>query len=89
MAFTDFKSADEVQKAYQVGYVEKDFITFTSKSLPEYFVREFEFDRENFDVFGSAVFTKNIARVSIDRLEEVYGAVFGLIELSVNEPPSR
>jgi hypothetical protein len=53
MAFTDFKSADEVQKAYQVRYVEKDFITFTPKSLPEYFVREFEFDRENFDVFGS------------------------------------
>jgi hypothetical protein len=201
MAFTDFKSADEVQKAYQVRYVEKDFFTFTPKSLPEYFVREFEFDRENFDVFGSeasrceaviypilreackgfidnyslwshksitadailtgtpdyvvakrsllgknvldfplvvvaeakqndfgrgwgqclaemiaaqrlngneklavygivtdgevwqfgrlieAVFTKNISRVSIDRLEEVYGAVFGLIELSVNELP--
>jgi hypothetical protein len=205
MAFTDFKSADEVQKAYQVRYIEKDFITFTPKNLPEYFVREFEFDRENFDVFGSeaarceaviypilreackgfiknyslwshksitadailtgtpdyivakrsllgknvldfplvvvaeakqndfgrgwgqclaemiaaqrlngneklavygivtdgetwqfgrlieAVFTKNIARVSIDRLEEVYGAVFGLIELSVKaslpQPP--
>jgi hypothetical protein len=53
MAFTDFKSADEVQKAYQVRYIEKDFITFTPKSLPEYFVREFELDRENFDVFGS------------------------------------
>jgi hypothetical protein len=53
MAFTDFKSADEVQKAYQVRFVEKDFITFTPKALPEYFVREFEFNRENFDVFGS------------------------------------
>jgi hypothetical protein len=53
MAFTDFKSADEVQKAYQVSLVEKDFITFSPKALPEYFVREFEFNRENFDVFGS------------------------------------
>ncbi len=53
MAFTDFKSADEVQKAYQVSFVEKDFITFVPKALPEYFVREFEFNRENFDVFGS------------------------------------
>jgi hypothetical protein len=53
MAFTDFKSADEVQKAYQVSLVEKDFITFKPKALPEYFVREFEFNRENFDVFGS------------------------------------
>jgi hypothetical protein len=53
MAFTDFKSADEVQRAYQVSFVEKDFITFIPKALPEYFVREFEFNRENFDVFGS------------------------------------
>ncbi|NJM49345.1 MAG: hypothetical protein HC860_26820 [Alkalinema sp. RU_4_3] len=53
MAFTDFKSADEVQKAYQVRYVEKDFITICPKPLPEYFVQEFEFNRTNFDVFGS------------------------------------
>ncbi len=53
MAFTDFKSADEVQKAYQVRYVEKDFITIHPKTLPEYFVQEFEFNRDNFDVFGS------------------------------------
>jgi hypothetical protein len=198
MAFTDFKSADQVQKAYQIRYEDKNFITFTARTLPEYFVREFEFNRENFDVFGSeasrceaviypilreacksfiqeyslwshksiaaddiltgtpdyvvakrsqlgknvldfpllliaeakqndfvrgwgqclaemvaaqrlngstalpvygivtdgeiwqfgklvdSVFTKNLSRVTIDRLEEVYGAVFGLIELSVN-----
>jgi hypothetical protein len=197
MAFTDFKSADQVQKAYQIRYEDKNFITFTAKTLPEYFVREFEFNRENFDIFGSeasrceaviypvlreacksfiqeyslwshksiaaddvltgtpdyvvakrsqlgknvldfplvlvaeakqndfvrgwgqclaemvaaqrlngntalpvygivtdgeiwqfgklvdSVFTKNLSRVTIDRLEEVYGAVFGLIELSV------
>jgi hypothetical protein len=53
MAFTDFKSADQVQKAYQVRYVEKDFITFTPRALPPYFVQEFEFDRVNFDVFSS------------------------------------
>ncbi len=53
MAFTDFKSADQVQKADQVRYEDKNFITFTPKALPDYFVREFEFNRENFDVFGS------------------------------------
>jgi hypothetical protein len=198
MAFTDFKSADQVQKAYQIRYQDQDFLTFTPKSLPDYFVREFEFNRENFDIFGSeasrceaviypilreackcfiqeyslwshksiaaddiltgtpdyvvakrsqlgknvldfplvliaeakqndfvrgwgqclaemvaaqrlngntalpvygivtdgeiwqfgklvdSVFTKNLSRVTIDRLEEVYGAVFGLIELSVS-----
>ncbi len=53
MAFTDFKSADQVQKAYKIRYTEKDFMTFVSRDLPDYFVRELEFDRENFDVFGS------------------------------------
>jgi hypothetical protein len=32
-----------------------------------------------------AVFTKNRSRAGIDRLDEVYGAVFGVIELSVGE----
>jgi hypothetical protein len=31
------------------------------------------------------IFTKNLSRASIDRLDEVYGAVFGVIELSVGE----
>jgi hypothetical protein len=53
MAFTDFKSADQVQRAYQIRSNEQDFITITSRALPDYFVREFEFNRENFDVFGS------------------------------------
>jgi hypothetical protein len=53
MAFTDFKSADQVQKTYKIRYAEKDFMIFSSRNLPDYFVRELEFDRENFDVFGS------------------------------------
>lgn len=99
MAFTDFKSADEVQKAYQIRYVEKDFITLCPKALPEYFVQGFEFNRDNFGneaiaIYGivtdgktwqfgqllDKVFTKNLSRATIDRLEEVYGAVFGLID---------
>jgi hypothetical protein len=53
MAFTDFKSADEVQKAYQIRYVEQDFVALSAKVPPEYFVHEFEFNRENFDIFSS------------------------------------
>ncbi|MCY7407188.1 MAG: hypothetical protein LH631_07370 [Alkalinema sp. CAN_BIN05] len=53
MAFPDFKSADQVQKAYQIRYVEKDLMTFTPKSPSEYFVNEFEFNQENFDIFSS------------------------------------
>lgn len=53
MAFTDFKSADEVQKAYQIRYLEQDFITVIPKALPEYFVQEFQFNRDHFDIFAS------------------------------------
>jgi hypothetical protein len=53
MAFTDFKSADEVQKAYQVRYEEQDFLPLTLKTPPDYFVQEFEFNRDNFDIFSS------------------------------------
>jgi hypothetical protein len=33
MAFTDFKSADEVQKAYNIKYIEEDFLIAASKYL--------------------------------------------------------
>ena len=53
MAFTDFKSPDEVQKAYQIKYVEEDFLVITSVSPPEHFVQELEFSNANFDIFTS------------------------------------
>lgn len=53
MAFTDFKSAEEVQKAYQVRYLEQNFLSFTPKAPPATFVQEFEFNREHFDIFSS------------------------------------
>lgn len=53
MAFTDFNSPDEVQKAYQIKYVEEDFLVITSVSPPEHFVQEFEFNNANFDIFSS------------------------------------
>ncbi|MBF0102979.1 MAG: hypothetical protein HQK77_18945 [Desulfobacterales bacterium] len=53
MAFTDFKSPDEVQKTYQIRYVEEDFLLITPVAPPEYFVKEFEFDNTHFDIFTS------------------------------------
>jgi len=53
MAFTDFKSADEVQKAYQIRLVEKNFLTISQMKPSEPFVLEYEFVNENFDIFSS------------------------------------
>jgi len=53
MAFTDFKSSDEVQKAYDIKYVEEEFLTVTPISPPECFVQNYEFNNTHFDVFTS------------------------------------
>jgi hypothetical protein len=53
MAFTDFKSADEVQKAYQIRFVEKNFFTVSQQKPSEQFVLEYEFVNDNFDIFSS------------------------------------
>jgi len=53
MAFTDFKSSDEVQKAYQIKLVEKNFLTISPLQPSEAFVLEYEFVNDNFDIFSS------------------------------------
>jgi len=53
MAFTDFQSPDEVQKAYQIRLVEKNFLTISPLKPSEAFVLEYEFVNENFDIFSS------------------------------------
>ncbi len=53
MAFTDFKSADQVQQAYQIRYGEQDFLSFAPQSLSDSFISDFEFNQEHFDIFSS------------------------------------
>ena len=53
MAFTDFKSADQVQKTYQITYAEEEFLHCEPKTPSESFMQEFEFNNTNFDIFTS------------------------------------
>lgn len=53
MAFSDFKTIAEVQKKYRIRYTELDFIAAGDLSPPEAFVQDFEFNRENIDIFSS------------------------------------
>lgn len=53
MAFTDFNSADEVQKAYQITYTEAEFLNSTPKPPSTTFLQEFEFTHTHFDIFTS------------------------------------
>jgi hypothetical protein len=53
MAFSDFKSLEQVQKAYQIKYVEADFIEYIDITPSDLFIQEFEFNQKNIDIFTS------------------------------------
>ncbi len=53
MAFTDFKSPDEVQKAYHITYRQEHFLQFTPRMPSAQFLADFEFNTTYFDVFSS------------------------------------
>ena len=53
MAFSDFKNISEVQKKYNVKYKEEIFIKARELQPSEHFMNDFEFYRENIDVFSS------------------------------------
>ena len=53
MAFTDFKSPDEVQQEYQIKYIEENFLKMLPVHPSQHFIDEYEFKNDNFDIFGS------------------------------------
>jgi hypothetical protein len=53
MAFTDFNSPDEVQKAYNITYSEEEFLHSVPRTPSESFLQDLEFSRTNFDIFSS------------------------------------
>jgi len=53
MVFTDFNSQADVQKKYNIRYVEAEFLSFNPVTPSETFVHEFEFSKTHFDIFSS------------------------------------
>ncbi|MCH8293137.1 hypothetical protein IH992_18770 [Candidatus Poribacteria bacterium] len=53
MAFTDFKSIQQVQEAFNIKYTEEDYVDFDDIEPSKAFLEEFEFSRQNIDVFSS------------------------------------
>lgn len=53
MAFTDFNSPDEVQKAYNIISSEEEFLHPVPRTPSESFLQDLEFSRTNFDIFSS------------------------------------
>lgn len=53
MAFTDFKSLQQVQEAFNIKYAEEDYVEYDDLEPSKAFLEEFEFSRQNIDVFSS------------------------------------
>lgn len=53
MSFSEFKNISEVQKIYQIKYQEKLFIKNKEIPLPQSFIDDFKFNKENIDIFSS------------------------------------
>ncbi|MEE4355897.1 MAG: hypothetical protein V2I97_05460 [Desulfococcaceae bacterium] len=70
MAFSDFKNIGEVQKKYSIKYKEELFITVHEIQPSENFVNDFEFYKENIDVFSSEASRSEVIISPI--LREIY-----------------
>lgn len=70
MAFSDFKSIAEVQTRYNITYQDAHLLTEHSQMPPEGFAKDFEFNRENIDIFTSEASRSEI--IISPLLREVY-----------------
>ena len=53
MAFTDFKSIQQAQKEFNIKYDEENYIDYEEIEPSSTFLEDFEFSRQNIDVFSS------------------------------------
>ncbi|MEM6255734.1 MAG: hypothetical protein AAF821_22715 [Cyanobacteria bacterium P01_D01_bin.156] len=53
MSFSDFKTVADVQKKYDIKYDERDFLLVTEILPSEAFLSDFQFSKENIDIFTS------------------------------------
>lgn len=53
MSFSQFKSIADVQKIYNIRYEDGSFVSEADVIVPQTFVEEFVFNKENIDIFSS------------------------------------
>ncbi len=70
MAFSDYRNIAQVQKEFGIIYKEESFIRAEGRQPSASFRAEFEFNRENIDVFTSEASRKDLVITPI--LREIY-----------------
>lgn len=70
MAFSEFKTIADVQRKYEIRYAEEDFVLCQELAPPENFLNDFEFAKENIDIFASEASRSEI--IISPLLREIY-----------------
>ena len=70
MAFSDFKTISDVQKKYRIKYSEDNLIVSQELLPSDSFIKDFEFNKENIDLFASEASRSEI--IISPLLREVY-----------------
>ena len=70
MAFSDKKTVAQVQKEYNIKYLEADFIEITDLKPSDFFVKELKFSEQNMDIYTSE--SSRCENVIYPILREVY-----------------
>ncbi|NES03736.1 MAG: hypothetical protein F6K22_13320 [Okeania sp. SIO2F4] len=70
MAFSDFKTISDVQKKYRIKYSEENLIVSQELLPSDSFIQDFEFNKENIDLFASETSRSEI--IISPLLREVY-----------------
>ncbi|MGB2926678.1 MAG: hypothetical protein WBB82_15365 [Limnothrix sp.] len=70
MSFSTFKNIAEVQRKFDIKYIEDTFITSTDLAPSQIFVGDFKFSKQNIDIFSSEASRSEV--VISPLLREVY-----------------
>ncbi len=84
MAFSDFKKVSEVQEKFRIKYTANDFFEVEAANLPEQFLQEFRFTKQNINVFSSEA--SRCEAIIFPILREVYKAYANNYALWIREP---
>ena len=84
MAFSDYKNIAQIQQEFNIKYHEENFIAAQVVQPPEIFLQEFEFTRENIDVFTSEA--ARTEAVIFPILREVYKNYHEKFALWIQKP---
>jgi len=70
MAFSEFKTIADVQRKYEIRYAEESFVLCRELAPPKSFLKDFEFAKENIDIFASEASRSEI--IISPLLREIY-----------------